>query len=387
MRVAIISKTFVADTAQRQLEWIARQPGVELTLITPPEWRADDGRTWPFVPRFTEGYAVRQLPVVFNGHFHNYAYKGLAAAIDEIRPELIHIDEEPYNFAGAQAQWIAAKRRIPTIFVALQSIYRRYPPPYSLFEQYNYRNTAHIISTNSDVERVIRRKGYTGASSVFYVYGIDPALYAPRPRPPRDEDSFVVGYLGRLLFDKGLAVLIEAMAQLPRRYRLRLVGSGPDREGLARLAIEREVADRVEFAPAVASTEIPEALARMDLLVLPSLTRHNWKEQFGRVLIEAMACDVPVLGSDSGEIPNVIGDAGMVVPEGDARALAEGIRLLGESPELRADYVRRGRERVLSQFTQEQVARRTVALYEQVIGGAAAARSLGEALADTSPAG
>src|SRR5262249_43785558 len=91
---------------------------------------------------------------------------------------------------------------------------------------------------------------------------------------------------------------------------------------------------------------------------------------FGRVLIEAMACNVPVLGSDSGEIPNVIGDAGLVVPEGDAPALAAALRTLGERPELRAEYIRRGRERVLGQFTQEQVARRTVALYELVSGAA-----------------
>src|SRR6185437_6189680 len=181
--------------------------------------------------------------------------------------------EEPYNFAGAQAQWIAAKRHIPTIFVALQSVYRRYPPPYALFEQYNYRHTMHIISVNADVEAVLRYKGYQGLSSIFYVYGIDPELYSPRPRPARQDDTFVVGYLGRLLFDKGLGVLIEALAQLPANYHVRLVGSGPDRDALATLASERGVADRVEFVPAVSSTEIPDALAQMDVLALPSLTR------------------------------------------------------------------------------------------------------------------
>src|SRR5262245_21936851 len=122
MRVVVVSKTFVADTAQRQLEWLAREPDIELTLVTPPEWHADDSRVWPFMPRFTAGYAVRQVSIVFNGHFHNYAYRGLARVLDDLKPELLHIDEEPYNFAGAQAQWLAEKRRIPTIFVALQSI-------------------------------------------------------------------------------------------------------------------------------------------------------------------------------------------------------------------------------------------------------------------------
>ncbi len=204
MRIALLSKTFVADAAQRQLEWIAQQPGVELTLITPRAWRMDDGRTWAFSPTYTRGYQTRSLELRFNGHYHHYAYLGLDRVIDELRPDILHIDEEPYNYAGFQAQRIATAQRIPTIFVALQSIYRRYPPPYSLFEQYNYRRTAHIISVNSDVETVIRRKGYTGRSSVFYVYGVDPEIVCPRPREPRTGDQFVVGYVGRLLFDKGL---------------------------------------------------------------------------------------------------------------------------------------------------------------------------------------
>jgi glycosyltransferase involved in cell wall biosynthesis len=370
MRIALISKTFVADAAQRQLEWIAQQSGVELSLITPRAWRMDDGRTWTFSPAYTRGYQTRSLELRFNGHYHHYAYFGLERVIDELRPDLLHIDEEPYNYAGFQAQRIATARRIPTIFVALQSIYRRYPPPYSLFERYNYRRTAHIISVNSDVETVIRRKGYTGRSSVFYVYGVDPEIVYPSPREPRMGDQFVVGYVGRLLFDKGLGVLIEAIASLPPSYRLRLIGGGPDREALERLAASKDVAQRVEFAGAVSSQEIPQAFAAMDVMALPSLTRKNWKEQFGRVLIEAMACETPVIGSDSGEIPNVIGDAGLVTPEGDAKALAAAIARLGSDPALRADLASRGRQRVLDNFTQEQVARRTVALYNEVLSGA-----------------
>jgi glycosyltransferase involved in cell wall biosynthesis len=370
MRIAMISKTFVPSAAQRQLEWLAQRPGVELTLITPRVWRGDDGRTMTFTPTSTRGYHTRPLEIRFNGHYHYYAYLGLDRVIDELRPDLVHIDEEPYNYAGFQAQRIATARRIPTIFVALQSIYRRYPPPYALFEQYNYRRTAHIISVNSDVEDVIRRKGYTGRSSVFYVYGVDPEIVYPRPREPRLGDAFVVGYVGRLILDKGLGVLIEAIASLPPSYRLRLVGSGPEQEALEQLAVEKGVAGRVEFAGAVSSQDIPQAFAAMDAMVLPSLTRKNWKEQFGRVLIEAMACETPVIGSDSGEIPNVVGDAGLITPEGDAKALAAAIARLGADPELCADLARRGRQRVLERFTQEQVARNIATLYNEVLSSA-----------------
>jgi glycosyltransferase involved in cell wall biosynthesis len=368
MRVALISKTFVADTAQRQLEWIARQPGVELTLFTPHEWRSDDGRMLPFVPRFTAGYAYRTLPVLFNGNYHFYIYRGLRTALRALAPDLIHIDEEPYNPAGFQAQRSADRQGVPTVFVAWQNLFRAYPLPFQRIERYNYAHTAHIIAGNGGAGEVVRRKGYRGPLSTFSVHGVDPSVYGPLPRRRADNDP-LIGYVGRLVLYKGTGLLIEALAGLPAMCRLRFVGSGPDEAQLRRLAAERGVADRVEFAPAVPATGVPEALAEMDVLALPSLTRPNWVEQFGRILIEAMACGVPVVGSDSGEIPNVLGDAGIVVPEGDVGALREALRELLARPDLRDDYAQRGSARVLARFTQEQVARRVMDVYQQATAG------------------
>ena len=75
------------------------------------------------------------------------------------------------------------------------------------------------------------------------------------------------------------------------------------------------------------------------------------KEQFGRVLVEAMACEVPVIGSSSGEIPTVVGDAGLVFPEGDAAGLARCIQQYRSSPELAAECARRGYERACANYT------------------------------------
>src|SRR5579884_2590811 len=297
MRVAIVSKTFVAATAQRQLEWIARQPGVELTLITPDAWRSDDGRTLPFVGQFVEGYAYRRLPVVFNGKYHFYLYRGLRHTLDALRPDLVHIDEEPYNPAGAQAQRVADRLGAATVFVAWQNLYRAYPPPFAQLEQYNYAHTAHIIAGNSGAAEVVRKKGYAGPLSVFSLHGVDPDVYAPRPGSACTDGDFVIGYVGRLVLYKGIGLLIEALAGLPATCRLRLVGSGPDEQRLRELAATQGVADRVDFVAAVPTTEIPAVLADLDVLALPSLSQPNWVEQFGRVLIEAMSCGVPVVGS------------------------------------------------------------------------------------------
>ncbi|HEX6797378.1 MAG TPA: glycosyltransferase, partial [Ktedonobacterales bacterium] len=213
---------------------------------------------------------------------------------------------------------------------------------------------------------------------------IDPELYAPRPRT-NHADAFVIGYIGRLLPFKGVGLLIDALAgrppdaptpggrppdapTLPPSCRLRVVGSGSEEGALRARAAERGVAERVEFLPAVPTTEVPRVLAGMDVMALPSLTQPNWKEQFGRTLIEAMACEVAVVGSNCGEIPNVIGDAGLVVPEGDVGALAAALRRLAGDSALRRMLAGRGRERVLEHFTQERVASRIGAVYRAVLG-------------------
>jgi glycosyltransferase involved in cell wall biosynthesis len=369
VRVAIVSKTYVAEASQKLLECIAARPGIELTLITPPAWRSDDGRTLPFTPIYTTGYAVRPTPVRFNGRYHFYVYRGLSALIRELKPDIVHIDEEPYNPAGAQAQRAAKLVGARSVFVALQNLYKQYPFPYAALEQYSYRHMAHLIAVNAAAGAVARRKGYAGPLSTFTVYGIDPTMFQPAPRRESrpTPDTFIIGYLGRLTLYKGTGLLIEALAGMPARCRLRFIGAGPDEPLLRRLAAERGVAERVEFRAAVPTVDVPATLAEVDALAVPSLTQPNWMEQFGRVLIEAMACATPVIGSDSGEIPRVIGDAGLVTSEGDVAALRGALLRLEADPALRAHLGQMGRERALRLFTNDAAASNIVGVYEQML--------------------
>ena len=143
--------------------------------------------------------------------------------------------------------------------------------------------------------------------------------------------------------------------------------AGPERGRLERLAREFKIADRVFFEGQIPSTQMPAYYRQLDALVLPSRTLPNWKEQFGRALIEGMACGIPIVGSDSGEIPNVIGDAGLVFQENDAAGLRQTLLELQQKPELRHELGQRGRERVLEHYTQAQIAAQTVQVYREVM--------------------
>ncbi len=370
MRVLMISKALVAGTSQRKLEELAKCPGIELTLVTPEYWRSDDGSKQVLERLYTNGYRMIVTPLALNGNFHLHYYPQLGKIMREVRPEVVHIDEEPYNFATFQAMRLAHKQKAPALFFTWQNLFRNYPPPFRQLERYNYRHAAAALAGNRDAQDVLKRKGFRGPIHIIPQFGFDPEIYKRnKPRQARAADApFTLGYLGRLVESKGLPLLVEALASLPEYCRVVFIGNGPMKSELEALAARLGVTQRVTFNAGIPTYEVPRELEQMDVLILPSLTRSNWKEQFGRVLAEAMACETPVIGSSSGEIPYVIGDAGLVFTEGNARELADCVRQLLDDPELYATLASRGRQRVLEHYTQERIARQTYEVYVEIIG-------------------
>lgn len=371
MKVLLVSKALVVGAYQRKLEELARQPQIELVAVVPPSWR--DGLFGPAAPlqrAHTAGYQLIVAPVNFNGEFHLHYYPTLSRILTQVRPDVLHMDEEPYNLATWLALRAAQRQGVPGLFFAWQNLKRVYPWPFRHFEKANYQTARYAIAGNPTAARVLRDKGYGGSLAVIPQFGVDPALYAPTPLVTSiKREKTVFGYAGRLVSEKGVDILLRACAGLRKLdWQLDILGEGPERPRLEALARELGIGERVRFLGQVPSTEAPDYYRRMDVLILPSLSRPNWVEQFGRVLIEAMACEVAVVGSSSGEIPWVIGDAGVIFPEGDADALRDTLAALLIDADHRAELAQRGRERVLAQFTQAHIAEATAAVYREMVG-------------------
>lgn len=181
---------------------------------------------------------------------------------------------------------------------------------------------------------------------------------------------FRVGYLGRFVAEKDVPTLLRAVSRVggSREWELFLVGGGPEENAYREMAVQLGIGERLHIESAVPHDEIPGILRTFDVLVLPSKTTARWKEQFGHVIIEAMACGVPVIGSSSGEIPQVIERAGMVFGEGDAEDLSQKLRLLHTQPSLREDLRLAGIRRVRERYTDTQIAANMITLYEIALG-------------------
>ncbi|MCP5095910.1 MAG: glycosyltransferase [Chloroflexi bacterium] len=366
MRVLMISKACLVGAYQTKLEEIGQCEDVELTVIVPPSWN-DPAGIVKLERAHTNGYRLLVDPIRFNGQFHTHYYPRLQQRIAQFKPDIVHIDEEPYNFATWHALRQAKKVGAKTLFFSWQNINRPYPIPFRWMERQVLTQVDFALMGNRDAEAVWREKGYMGNSAVIPQFGVDPDIYSPSAKRDRGR-GFVIGSANRRLVpEKGVDLLLKAAVNLPGIWRLHIAGEGSERPSLERLARQLGIQDRVQFDGAISSTHMPAYLQQLDVSVLASRTLPTWKEQFGRILVESMACQVPVIGAESGEIPNVIGNAGLTFPEDDDAVLHQHLHNLIQSESLRETLGKAGRDRVLENYTQRQIAAQTVAAYHEMM--------------------
>jgi glycosyltransferase involved in cell wall biosynthesis len=353
---------------EKKVALMASAPDWRFWLFRPAAWRDEYGAAEPGAGAGA-GSTYRVVSAAMIGRPtdpHRALYRSLTFSLRASRPDLIHAEEEPDSLTGLQ---IAVARRLlapraKLLWHTWQNVDRHKTWPVRAVTGFNLRQATAVLCANREAVDVLRGMGFTRPAPVIPPQGVDTAVFhALEPHSP--QGIFTIGFVGRFVPEKGIDVLLDAVRQLGQPARVRLIGNGPQRGQLEELAGSAGVG--VSFVAPVPPDRLPALYRQLDVLVLPSRTTPLWKEQFGRVLVEAMACGLPVVGSDSGAIPEVIGDAGLTFPEGDAVALADTLRRLIASPELRAELSRRGGERVLAHFTQERIAQRTLELYRQVL--------------------
>jgi len=366
MRVLMVSKACLVGAYQTKLEAIARFDDVDLAVVVPSVWRDPTGDIH-LERSHTSGYQLLVDPIRLNGKYHFHYYPKLKQRMKTIQPDILHMDEEPYNLATWLAVRNAKRAGAKSLFFSWQNIKQDYPFPFSVVERQVLSQVDFAIMGNDASVKVWKEKGYSGPSEVIPQFGVQPDIFAPIESKDQGR-AFVIGSTARRLVpEKGIDLLLKAVVDLPGIWRVNIAGDGPQRPHLEQLALQYGIRDRVFFDRTVQSVDMPAYLGQLDVLVVPSRTMPNWKEQFGRIIIEAMSCEVAVIGSDSGEIPNVIGSAGLIFPEGDADSLLKRLASLQQDPELLNDLRQAGRQRVLNHYTQEQIAARTVEVYRQML--------------------
>jgi glycosyltransferase involved in cell wall biosynthesis len=352
-------------SAWRERDRELRRRGAQVTLVSPRAWR-EGGRRVELDP----GPDQFVVPArTWGSHPALFAYDPLPLLRLMRRQRFDHIDvqEEPCSLAAAEVRLLhrALQPRSSLLLYSAQNIPKRYPLPFRRFEAAALGQAAGVYVCNRAAGEILQAKGFRGTLGLLPL-GVDVDRFAPNGRatdgpPPRRP---LVGYVGRLTPEKGVEVLLRATAG-QRAWDLAIVGDGPARDDLERLVEELDLTSQVELVSSLPHEDLPELYRRLDLLAVPSLPTPRWEEQFCRVAVEAMASAVPVVASASGALPEVVGDAGVLIPAGDPAALGDALRDLAGDPERRRELGERGRARAV-RFSWSSVAEAHLALYEEV---------------------
>jgi glycosyltransferase involved in cell wall biosynthesis len=352
LRVLTIGHSYCVALNRALVREVARGQDFEVTVAAPSFFYGD---LRPIVLEAEPaGSPLRVVPLDtrLSGFIHIFRYDGakLRALIREGQFDLVHAWEEPYVFAGYQIAKALKNSPARFCFRTAQSYVKRYPPPFGHFERAVLARSQGWIAGASLVFDAMLKKGFPRETGRILNLAVDAKEFQPLSSTMRAEvlqelglEPPVVGFVGRLTAAKGLEILMQAMERVGRSrpWNLLLLGSGDYEHKVREWAARNGWPERLKVMLAKHG-DVPRYLGCMDLLVAPSQTTKNWREQFGRMIIEAFACGVPVVGSDSGEIPYVIGDAGKVVAEADVEGWASAIGELLDSPAARQELSQRG---------------------------------------------
>lgn len=370
IRVLRIARASLSPSLRGRERAIAKSfPQVDLRVLAAKSWQ-EAGVHVELQP--DELFPVKGVGTFLSKHIQAFAYNPLPIikAMLAHRPHIIDLDHEGYSVPAAEIITLrnifAPKAKI--VMQTAQNIYKRYPVPFRQFEQRAFRQIDGAYMCSDTVREVLMAKGFDKPYTLA-PFGVDLDLFKPKPIRLQDGMPFTIGYLGRLLPEKGLLTIADALSQVrAQNWRFMVVGDGPERGPLEAALKQYGLLHKTIFTGAVPYERTPEYLQWMDALIIPTRTTDKIREQFGRVIVEAMACGVPVIGSTCGAIPEVIGDAGLIFQEEDDEELADTLDRLLDDEVLRRRLIRDGRERVENNFTWEHAAERIFSLYLRVLG-------------------
>lgn len=392
MKVLIISHAYSAFYNRRdKLTRLAKLPDVELGVVIPVNWydrmmKVD--RSFKKIPE-DDLYQTWPLRAFLTGFdlWYSYPTLSLHKVVRKFNPDIIHVEQEAFSqslFQICAMNKFFWHKKIVALF--WENIDRKLNPIQAFFRWFNLTNIDFAICGNTDAEKLIRKYGYKRLSKILPQFGVDEQKFYPKDvsglRNKVKLDGFVIGFVGRLVAEKGIDTLLQAVSKLKGNFTLLILTSMKSPPNITKAIKIPELKDCVRIIDSVPHEEFPGYMNLFDVLILPSETTKTWKEQFGRVMIEAMACGVPVIGSSSGAIPEVIGpprptrnevdgrgeagDTGLIFQEKNSDDLTEKIRLLMQDETLRKDLSKKSLQRVKQYYTHNKIIAQTHEVYKKV---------------------
>lgn len=369
LRALVIGHTYVVSANRGKLRRINENPEIDLTLLCPEAWEEPDFGKKPFEKE--EKIKTEVLPAVHIGKARQYRFSSydLYSTIKKIRPHIIQLEAEASSAIALQLSFLRRFLSFHLVLFAWENIFPE-SLTHRIAAKITFGSVSSLITGNEDAMSVAKKIGYRKDVTVFPQIGIDLNDYEGSDiiDPWEGRKGVRIGFAGRLAMHKGVETLIEAVQKIPSGL-LTIIGDGSQKSALMEKVKDAGLEERVAFVGGIEHELVPPYLNGLNVLVLPSVTTSGWKEQFGHVIIEAMASGVPVIGSDCGAIPDVIKDAGIVFNEKDAEGLVKSICAVAENPDLASQLIEKGIQRVKVCYTNSVLAEKTIEIWQKTVEG------------------
>lgn len=336
----VLWQSLVVSSYRSFFNALAARKRYRIALVSPEkflELGMQDVACAPFAPPFKSGnrdYPCFVLPTL-RPKIQVVWFKGLGRAMKQFfqgqnAPRVFVCMAEPYSVTALLA-WITARlclgRHVIFITFTLQNIRKDFVFPLRWLQNFIFKQSTSILVLGKEQEDVLRAQGYHGAIIPFPLW-YDSTLFSLGPsQAPR---TLTIGFAGGLTEAKGILDFLEAAERVAKDQPIAIkIAGGGALENMVRQACERLRNQHVDIhcVGSLPAEAMPDFYRSIDIFVIPSRTMPNWKEQFGRVIVEARACGVVALGSNSGAIPEVIADDTRIFRERDAKDMERVIRL------------------------------------------------------------
>ena len=390
LNLVIISHAYVYAPYRAKIEALAKYIDLDITLITPEFGLEGGGQKVYSTPYKGKAYKHIILSGFFTGKLNFFVFKNLKKTLQSLNPDIILLEEEYWTQVASQVSYVT-RRFLPKtklILLSQENIChiweKEAKSPYQKLRYASFHQLEKFIIPKLDGlifqfpevwqdfdQRMLSLK-FKGLKGTFPQLGVDYDRFA-QPITPKKMDAirqklniedkdFVYGYIGRLTLEKGIEDMIYAFESWDRpNTRVLIIGNGEEDyiNNLNALIDKLNLNHIISIHPAIAFDDIPAYFQFLNIAILLSHTTPVWKEQFGRVLVESMAAGTPVIGSDSGAIPLVVGETGYIAPEKDILAIREALIEAYDNKSKYQKLAKLGQKRSESEFSYTAIANKT----------------------------
>lgn len=408
MKILVIGHPYIVKINRLKWKILAQKyQDLDLKIIVPKFWLSSlfEHKAGDLLKENLNNCEFISLDTRKTGNeiLYTYKFKDLFRILKNFKPDLMHVEQGSNALSFLQVILLSKLLRFKTKFSFFTWVNweikksLKYKLTLGLVEKFNLRNSAGVIVGNSQAGEILKKNGFNKNVLELLQLGVDEEIFCSHPfdfalkglrsgrtgvefyivRGERNEvksnpyeRQYTIGFIGRIVPEKGVFLLAQAFLEIYKKYpewELVFVGDGPAKKDLINFINKNNLENKIFILNSMPHEEIANIIKSFDILVLPSYDTSKWKEQFGHVLIEAMACKIPVIGSTAGYISQVIGKSGLIFEQNNLKGLINSLENLILNSKLRRELGELGYKRFKENYSYDNISKKTYNFWKSLI--------------------